>query len=115
MQSPSEPLPPDLPAPGSPVAAQKNGASTVSLILGILAFLLQFVAVGFIPGIIAIIVGNNARKSIKKSNGLQTGDRSAKTGVILGWVSIIMSAISLCVGIAALMVYVFTCGGAPVC
>ncbi|MEO6062800.1 MAG: DUF4190 domain-containing protein [Thermoflexales bacterium] len=87
----------------------------MSLILGVVAFLLQFVAVGFVPGINAIIVGNSARKSIKASNGLKTGDRSAKAGVILGWTSIVMSAVCLCIGVAALTIYVFTCGGAPVC
>jgi hypothetical protein len=115
MQTPTGPRPPDLPPQAVTSVTQRNGAATLSLILGVLAFLLQFVAVGFIPGIIAIIVGNSARKKIKASNGLQTGDQPAKIGVILGWISIVMSAVSLCVGIAALMVYVFTCGGAPVC
>ena len=115
MQTPSEPRLPDASPPILPVGAQSSAPATESLILGIVAFVLQFVAIGFIPGIIAIIIGNNARRKIKASNGLQIGDRAAKAGVILGWISIVMSVVFLCVGVVALSVYVFTCGGAPVC
>ncbi len=38
----------------------------------------------FIGGIVALIAGYLGRKEIKQSNGAQTGDGMALTGIILG-------------------------------
>jgi hypothetical protein len=64
-------------------------------------------------GIIAIIT--EITPAGKSASNAQIGDRAAKAGVILGWISIVLSVVFLCVGVVALSVYVFTCGGAPVC
>jgi hypothetical protein len=68
----------------------------VSLIAGIASF----VFLPLIGAIVAIITGNNARKEIAASNGMQSGDGMAKVGVILGWVNLVLSALCVC-GFAA--------------
>ena len=101
--------------PPAAIALPVNGKASASLVFGIIAFVLQFVAVGFIPGIAAIIIGYKARSEIRASHGGQAGDGKAKAAVILGWVSIAVSVLTFCAAIAAWLVYAFTCGGAPVC
>jgi hypothetical protein len=79
-----------------PAGPQSNTMAIVSLIAGIASF----VFIPLIGAIVAIITGNNARKEIAASNGMQTGDGMAKVGVILGWVNIALSLLCGCIIVA---------------
>lgn len=73
----------------SPYAApQSNGKATASIVLAICSF--AVCGLCFIP---AIILGHQARREIRESNGMQTGDGMAKAGIILGYVYIGLFAV----------------------
>ena len=55
-----------------------------SLVCGIVGLLIC----GFLAGIPAILLGNQAIREIDASNGSYTGRGTAKAGVILGWLAI---------------------------
>lgn len=79
-------------------APQTNSQAIISLITG----LLSFVLFPLISAIVAIITGNNALREIRASNGMQTGEGMAQAGRILGWINVILISVSVCV-IAALL------------
>ncbi|MCB1002761.1 MAG: DUF4190 domain-containing protein, partial [Acidimicrobiales bacterium] len=54
-------------------------------------------------GIPAIIIGSKARKEIRESGGAQGGDGMALGGVILGWVSTVLSIIGVGIWIIAVV------------
>jgi hypothetical protein len=63
----------------------------VSLIAGILGWTL----LPFLGSLGAIITGHMARGEIRRSNGSLDGDGMAIAGLILGWVSIILSILGI--------------------
>lgn len=79
-----------------------EGTAIASLILGIAGLIMC----PLIPSIIAIILGSQARTKIANDPSLD-GEGLAKTGVILGWVGIGLTAL-LIVG----FVLLFAIGGA---
>jgi Domain of unknown function (DUF4190) len=85
------PPPPPPPGAGGYAAPQTNQKALWSMILGILSI----VCCGLFAGIPAIILGGKAKNEIGASGGAQTGDGMAKAGVILGWISIAFSVLSL--------------------
>ncbi len=66
------------------------------MILGILGL----VCCGFVTGIIAVVLGGQAKNEIAQSHGAQTGEGMAKAGVILGWVAIALSILGIIAWIA---------------
>lgn len=70
---------------------QQNQKALWSMILGILGL----VCCGIFAAVPALILGNNAKKEIAASGGAQTGEGLAKAGVILGWIGIALSLLSL--------------------
>ncbi|MCC5954041.1 MAG: DUF4190 domain-containing protein [Acidimicrobiia bacterium] len=87
------PGPPTAPGPGPTTT---NAKATWSLVGGILSV----TVCGVIIGVVAIIVGNQAKAEIAASGGLQTGEIRAKWGVILGWISVALSVlVAIIVGI----------------
>jgi hypothetical protein len=81
-------------APGS--GKKINAKATWSLIGGILSITFC----GVIVGIVAIIVGKQAQAEIAASGGLQGGEVRAKWGIILGWISVVLSVlVAIIVGI----------------
>jgi hypothetical protein len=66
-----------------------NSKATMSLVAGILSV----TVCGLIVGIIAIIVGNQAQAEIAASGGTQGGEGRAKWGIILGWISVVLSVV----------------------
>lgn len=78
----------EMTAPG-PARRTTNSKATWSLVGGILSV----TVCGLIVGVAAIIVGNQARKEIAASGGLQGGDGRAKWGIALGWISVVLSVI----------------------
>jgi hypothetical protein len=79
-----------------PRAPETNGKAITALVLGIGGFLICPVVLS----VAAIVIGGQARNEIRSSQGLQSGDGLAKAGVILGIVSLVLSALFL-IGIIA--------------
>lgn len=77
------PSPPPA-APTAPVAQRTNGLAIASLVLGL-------VWVYWIGSILAIIFGHVALSQIKKSGSTQGGRGMAIAGLVLGYVSIVLS------------------------
>ena len=63
----------------------------VSLIAGILGWTL----LPFLGSIGAIITGHMARGEIRRSNGSLDGDGMAMVGLVLGWLSIILTILGI--------------------
>lgn len=66
-----------------------------SLVLGILSV----TCLGLIAGIPAVILGNIAKKKIAASGGLIRGSGLATAGLVMGWVSIGLSAVFILLAI----------------
>ncbi len=67
---------------GYPPMPVNNQNAVVALVLSIVAW----VACPIIPAIIAIVMGNNAKREIEASGGRQTGDGLAKAAVLISWI-----------------------------
>ncbi len=78
-------------------------AATVSLIFGILSFVLLPV----LGAIVAIIAGHMARAEIRRSNGALDGESLATIGLVLGWVH-------LAIIVLAVLAFVLFFGGIAV-
>ncbi len=101
-----------VPSPGVPagsVPPTSNNAN-VSLVLGLVGqlvfWLLACVSLGSLSilavaaGIPAVLVGRNALREIRASNGRIGGEGVARAGVIIGWITIGLSVISLIIVVA---------------
>jgi len=100
-ESKSEPSSPyDSPAT-SPASAQPqphavsqkptNGLAIASMVCGIIAFPTIFCYIGLFISIAAIIMGHIARKQIRESQGIQSGDGMALSGIIMGYIGAVLS------------------------
>lgn len=88
-----------FPAPGQPGGIpQGNQKALWSMILGIFGLVCCF---GLFAGIPAIILGHQAKKEVRASGGLQTGEGQATAGMVLGWISLAL-AILLIVAIVVI-------------
>lgn len=76
--------------PASGSNKETNQKATWSLVGGILSV----TVCGLIMGILAIIVGKQAQAEIAASGGLQGGENRAKWGIILGWISVVLSVLA---------------------
>lgn len=83
--------PPGYGGPAYGGAPVQNKKALWSLILGILGF----VCCGVVLGIVAIVLGQQAKGEIAASNGMQTGEGMAKAGVILGIIAIVVNLVSI--------------------
>jgi hypothetical protein len=72
--------------------------SIVSLISGIISWFL----LPIIGGIIAVITGHMAKREIRESAGRQTGDGLATAGLILGYLHLGVTVLSVCAVVALL-------------
>jgi hypothetical protein len=109
----------------SSASAQTNPLSIASLVSGLVAwvigglgscaFLLLFPPLAictwivFLVGsIAATVTGHMGRNQIRQSGGMQTGAGMATTGLVLGWVGIVLNVLPVClapviIGLLALM------------
>jgi hypothetical protein len=91
-----------LPPPGYGYPVQQtSGKATTVLVLGILSLLVCMVL-----GIIAVCLAPGARREIAESQGRLGGEGQIKAGVICGWISIGLTALSLVIGIVFLIALV---------
>ena len=70
----------------APGFQQTNQKSTWSLVLGIVGFVCCPLLI--LTGILAIVLGSQAKNEIAQSGGTQKGAGNAKAGVILGWIGV---------------------------
>lgn len=66
------------------VMPQTNTLAVVALVMSIL----NFVALPVIGAIVGVVLGYQARKEIRASNGHQTGDGLATASIVIGWVGL---------------------------
>lgn len=92
VMSPTPGHAPGYPPP-YPLSPKTNAAATTSLWLGLSAVF----CLGFLTGIPAIIIGLKARKQIAASHGGESGDGMAITGIALGALMTLVSAVGLVV------------------
>ena len=85
----------EIPASSTPATPPNSNMAVISIISGILGLTL----IPIIGGIVALITGYMARNEIRESEGALGGDGLATIGIVLGWISIALMAIScLCIG-----------------
>jgi len=96
-----------VPAAASPagISPPTSNSATVSLVLGLVGQLVFWVLACFTlgslsvlaaaAGIPAVIVGRNARREIRASDGRIGGEGIATAGIIIGWITIGLSVLSL--------------------
>jgi hypothetical protein len=83
-----------------PSATRTSTMAIVSLISGIASwFLLPFIA-----AIVAIITGHMAKKEIKDSAGMVTGNGMATAGLVLGYVQLGLG-LCICIAIAVMLAF----------
>ncbi len=83
------------PTGAAPGEKRSSTLALVSLILGILSFVMLF----FIGGIGAVITGHLALKEINESGGAIEGETLAKVGLGLGYANLALS-LCCCIGFA---------------
>ncbi|MBA3944420.1 MAG: DUF4190 domain-containing protein [Herpetosiphonaceae bacterium] len=82
--------------PGGSYIPVTNTSAILSLVMSVLSYFL----LPFIGSVIGIILGYQARRSIRASNGRQTGEGLATAGIVIGWIHIalfLILALVLCV------------------
>jgi hypothetical protein len=78
-----------------PVAVPNSNLAIISLVSGILTWVLLPV----IAAIVAVITGHMARREIRQSGGQLAGDGLALIGLILGYAQIALAFLGVCAGL----------------
>jgi hypothetical protein len=86
---------PQVPPPYA--ARQTSSLAIISLIGGICGWTI----VPTIGAIVAVITGHMAKKEIRASGGMLSGDGLATAGLILGYVNLAVSVIGICLALLA--------------
>jgi hypothetical protein len=111
---------PEEPVPVYPGAPQRNTMATVSLILGVVTWVLAlivgcpsmflFVGIGLVcfPVLLAgwvatLVTGYAARRQIRASGGQMEGEGYAKAGLIMGWIGV---GLTLFILLAMLVIFI---------
>ncbi len=84
---------PSQPQSIPPVVVQTSSMAVVSLIAGIVSWFM----IPVLGAIVAVVTGNMAKKEIRASGGLLTGDGLATAGLVLGWIQLGLSLVGICV------------------
>jgi hypothetical protein len=97
MSQPPPPPPNGGPVgqPNPPAAGGSNGLATAALVCGIVGFFCV------VPAILALIFGYRARNQIDASGGAQSGRGLATAGIVLGWIWIGLTVLSLAFAVAS--------------
>jgi len=74
----------------------KEETTSVWAILSLISGIANYLGLWFIGAIAAIVTGYAAKNEIEKSNGRVGGLGLANAGLILGWVGIALSILSMC-------------------
>jgi uncharacterized Zn finger protein (UPF0148 family) len=88
------PPPPPPPRPVQAGAVQTSGMAIASLVMGVAGWTL----LPLVGSILAIIFGNMARREIRQRPDEVTGDGLAVAGLVLGWLSVGVTLLVVCLG-----------------
>ena len=92
---PAVPPPPPPPPPAIHVdAVQTSGMAIAALVMGVAGWTL----LPLVGSILAIIFGNMARREIRQRPDELTGEGLAVAGLVLGWVSVGVTILVVCLG-----------------
>lgn len=87
---------PDYPQLTPPMLAQTSTLALISLIAGILSWMLA----PFIGALVAVITGHMAKNEIRSSGGRLTGEGLATAGLVLGYIQLGLTVVGcLCVAV----------------
>jgi type IV pilus assembly protein PilA len=101
MPAAAAPAPAMAAPPMVPQGEQPNESKAVlSMVFGILSVTIF----GFLTGIPAVILGHMSRAAIKRSNGRLKGDGMALTGLITGYISIVLIPLVIVLIVAAIAI-----------
>lgn len=75
-----------------------SGLAITSLVAGILGWTIA----PMIGSIVAVITGHMAKNEIRRSGGLINGDGMATAGLVLGYVSLALAVLGMCLGALAI-------------
>ena len=89
------------PNPPSYYAPPNSSMAVISLVSGILGWTILPV----LGSIVAIVTGHMAKNEIRESNGRIGGDGLATAGLILGYLSLGLGLIGLCIGLFFLVLF----------
>ncbi len=78
-----------------PNPQRKSGLAVASLMLGIIGSLTVFVGVGLLLAVLAVILGHIALTKIKKSSGTIAGGGMAIGGLVTGYLTLALCALSI--------------------
>ncbi|HEU4998477.1 MAG TPA: hypothetical protein VFT68_05985 [Lapillicoccus sp.] len=79
---------------GAPVTTSSR--STTVLVLGIVSLVTLFTCgLGFVTAVIALVMAPGARREIAESGGRLTGESQVRTGTILSWVTLGLTALAV--------------------
>ena len=79
---------------GAPVTTSSR--STTVLVLGIVSLVTLFTGgLGFVAAVIALVMAPGARREIAESGGRLTGESQVRTGTILSWVTLGLTALAV--------------------
>lgn len=92
--------PPGAPAygyPAYPPPRPSSGRASTVLVLGIVSLVTFFAlcGLGIVPAIIALAMAPGARREIEASGGVLDGASQVRTGTILAWVTVGLTALVL--------------------
>lgn len=76
-------------------------------IISLVAGILSFIAFPLLGSAVAIFAGYQARKETRAVPPLASGDGLATTGIILGWINIVLAMLGLC---CVLIYFLFIAG-----
>lgn len=82
---------------GGPPVTTSSKATTV-LVLGIVSLVMMLTCgLGFVTAVIALVMAPGAKREIAESGGRLTGESQVRTGTILSWVTLGLTALAVVV------------------
>lgn len=90
--------------PTAPLVKRESTLAIISLVTGIIGWTI----LPFISSIVAVITGHLAKKEIRESGGLMSGNGMALAGLILGYTMIGLTLLGIIILITALLFLVPT-------
>lgn len=91
-------------SPYSPVPAEPRGLSITSMVCGIVGIVMSFFGAGFLPALAAVILGHIAQKKER------AGQPFWMTGLITGYIALLISVVVGLLFFAALLIPLFVIG-----
>ena len=84
--------------PYGPPVPQTAGRATTVLVLGIVSLVMMFTCgLGFVTAVIALVMAPGAKREIAESGGRLTGQSQVRTGTILSWITLGLTALAVLV------------------